>query len=58
MKARVLALLEAVARIILSISAPAIQGSGFKTLPEGANVLFKAGRGQKGPQAEDVELVK
>ncbi len=36
----------------------AIQGSGFKTLPEGANVLFKAGRGQKGPQAEDVELVK
>ncbi len=36
----------------------AIQSSGFKTLPEGANVLFKAGKGQKGPQAEDVELVK
>ncbi|HAT7823906.1 TPA: cold-shock protein [Legionella pneumophila] len=36
----------------------AIQGSGFKTLPEGANVLFKAGRRQKGPQAEDIELVK
>lgn len=36
----------------------AIQSSGFKTLPEGANVLFKAGKGQKGLQAEDVELVK
>lgn len=34
----------------------AIQSSGFKTLPEGANVLFKAGIGQKGPQAEDVEV--
>ncbi|WP_028388445.1 cold-shock protein [Legionella fairfieldensis] len=35
----------------------AIQGSGFKTLPEGAAVLFKAGQGQKGPQAEEVEVV-
>ncbi|KTC73188.1 cold-shock protein [Legionella bozemanae] len=35
----------------------AIQSSGFKTLPEGANVLFKAGKGQKGPQAEEVELI-
>ncbi len=34
----------------------AIQGSGFKTLPEGATVLFKAGQGQKGPQAEEVEV--
>lgn len=34
----------------------AIQSSGFKTLPEGASVLFKAGNGQKGPQAEEVEL--
>ncbi|HHF7343737.1 MULTISPECIES: cold-shock protein [Legionella] len=34
----------------------AIQGSGFKTLPEGAAVLFKAGQGQKGPQAEEVEI--
>ena len=32
----------------------AIQSSGFKTLPEGAEVLFKAGQGQKGPQAENV----
>ncbi|KTD06553.1 stress protein, member of the CspA-family [Legionella gratiana] len=36
----------------------AIQSSGFKTLPEGATVLFKASKGQKGPQAEEVELVK
>ena len=35
----------------------AIQGSGFKTLAEGASVLFKAGKGQKGPQAEEVEVV-
>lgn len=35
----------------------AIQGSGFKSLPEGAHVLFKVGQGQKGPQAEEVELV-
>jgi CspA family cold shock protein len=35
----------------------AIQGGGFKTLQEGAAVMFKAGQGQKGPQAEDVEVV-
>lgn len=35
----------------------AIQGSGFKTLIEGASVLFKPGQGQKGPQAEEVEVV-
>lgn len=35
----------------------AIQGSGFKTLPEGAKVTFTAGKGQKGPQAENVVLV-
>ena len=34
----------------------AILSSGFKTLPEGAAVLFKASQGQKGPQAEEVEL--
>ncbi len=34
----------------------AIQGNGFKTLSEGANVLFKAAQGQKGPQAEEVEV--
>lgn len=35
----------------------AIQSDGFKTLPEGATVLFRAGKGQKGPQAEEVEMV-
>ena len=35
----------------------AIQGSGFKTLPEGATVMFKAGQGQKGPQAEEVTII-
>lgn len=35
----------------------AILQEGFKTLPEGAAVLFKAASGQKGPQAEEVELV-
>jgi cold shock protein len=35
----------------------AIVGSGFKTLPEGAAVMFKATNGQKGPQAEEVEVV-
>jgi len=33
-----------------------IQGGGFKTLPEGAAVTFTEGTGQKGPQAENVEL--
>ncbi|KTD76324.1 cold-shock protein [Legionella waltersii] len=35
----------------------AIQGNGFKTLAEGATVMFKACSGQKGPQAEEVEVV-
>ena len=35
----------------------AIQSNGFKTLAEGATVMFKAGKGQKGPQAEEVEVV-
>jgi len=35
----------------------AIQGDGFKTLREGAAVLFKGSQGQKGPQAEEVEVV-
>ena len=35
----------------------AISGNGFKTLQEGAAVLFTPGQGQKGPQAEDVEVV-
>lgn len=35
----------------------AIQGDGFKTLAEGAAVLFTPGKGPKGLQAEDVEIV-
>jgi CspA family cold shock protein len=35
----------------------AIKSSGFKTLSEGAIVLFKPSQGQKGPQAEEVEIV-
>jgi len=34
-----------------------IKCDGFKTLPEGAEVLFKASQGQKGPVAEEVEVV-
>jgi CspA family cold shock protein len=33
----------------------AIKSSGFKTLREGAAVTFIAGKGPKGPQAEEVE---
>lgn len=35
----------------------AIIGGGFKTLQEGASVQFKPSQGQKGPQAEEVEVV-
>jgi cold shock protein len=34
-----------------------ISSSGFKTLQEGAEVMFKAGQGEKGPQAENVEVI-
>lgn len=33
----------------------AIQGDGFKTLKEGADVSFEVVQGQKGPQADKVE---
>ena len=36
----------------------AIQTSGFKNLCEGENVLFKMSKGQKGLQAEEVEVIK
>jgi cold shock protein len=35
----------------------AIQGSGFKTLAEGAEVTFDAEQGQKGPAATNVRTV-
>ena len=35
----------------------AIQGSGFKTLAEGAKVEYEAQEGQKGPQAANVTVV-
>lgn len=34
-----------------------IQGSGFKTLDEGARVEFEIGQGQKGPQAQGVRTI-
>lgn len=33
-----------------------IIGDGFKTLQDGQQVTFTEGSGQKGPQAENVEL--
>lgn len=35
----------------------AIMGNGFKTLTEGSPVSFKPAKGQKGPQAEEVEAL-
>lgn len=35
----------------------AIQSNGFKSLPEGVDVRFKVSKGQKGLQAEEVEVI-
>ncbi len=35
----------------------AIVGSGFKTLSEGQKVKFSITQGQKGPQAENIEVI-
>jgi CspA family cold shock protein len=35
----------------------AIKGNGFRTLEENQRVQFEVGQGQKGPQAENVEVV-
>jgi CspA family cold shock protein len=35
----------------------AIQGSGFKTLPEAAKVSFDTEQGPKGPAAANVQLI-
>jgi cold shock protein len=34
----------------------AIQSSGFRSLDEGQKVSFDVGRGQKGPQAENITV--
>lgn len=36
----------------------AISGSGFRTLQEGQRVQFTVTKGQKGPQAENIVVVK
>lgn len=35
----------------------AIQGTGYKSLPEGAQVEYEAQEGPKGPQASNVSIV-
>jgi len=35
----------------------AIAGSGFKTLQEGQKVQFTVAKGDKGPQAENIEVI-
>jgi CspA family cold shock protein len=35
----------------------AILGDGFKTLQEGVKVIFRPNQGNKGMQAEEVELI-
>ncbi|NPU93185.1 MAG: cold-shock protein [Gammaproteobacteria bacterium] len=36
----------------------AISGTGFKTLAEGQRVQFTVTKGQKGPQAENIVVIK
>ncbi len=36
----------------------AITGSGFRTLQEGQRVQFNVTQGQKGPQAENIVVIK
>ena len=35
----------------------AIQGSGYKSLEEGQRVSFETSQGQKGPQADNVQVI-
>jgi CspA family cold shock protein len=35
-----------------------IVGDGYRTLEEGQKVTFIVGQGQKGPQAQEVQVVK
>ena len=41
----------------LSVHHNAIQGSGFKSLAEGAKVSFDTEQGQKGPAAANVQTI-
>lgn len=36
----------------------AISGSGFRTLQEGQRVQFNVTKGQKGPQADNIVVIK
>lgn len=36
----------------------AIQGDGFKALNEGQRVIFVVTKGEKGPQATNIEIIK
>ena len=36
----------------------AIQGEGYKSLNEGDTVEFEVGQGQKGPQAQNVVVIR
>lgn len=35
----------------------AIRGEGYRSLEEGQRVEFDVGKGEKGPQAQDVDLI-
>lgn len=35
----------------------AIRGEGYRSLEEGQRVEFSVGKGEKGPQAQDVDLI-
>ena len=35
----------------------AIQGSGYRSLEEGQRVSFETSQGQKGPQADNVQVI-
>ena len=35
----------------------AIRGEGYRSLEEGQRVEFTVGKGEKGPQAQDVDLI-
>lgn len=42
----------------LFVHSSAIKGEGYKMLNEGQRVTFVAAKGEKGPQATNVEVIK